>query len=216
MQLRDNIKWAVKETNKVLPPYKRVEEDWLFNWFRTLDAINSVTGVFEISAIVFSRCEFLGSLYAGKLQDSNAQEFKDFINRFFVEDYSTLHNVSESNKVSDIFNAFRNNVLHSGTATTIQKVDGSLIGWWIGYNVNSDGRGMVFRDESMYIDCINLVEEFKVALKRYIEYLKMDSENLKGNGIPSIRWKKGFWYSLKPVYCDCSKWVSIGYEEGLF
>lgn len=216
MNLEDYIKWAVNETNKVLPPYKRVEEDWLFNWSRTLDAINSVTGIFEISAVIFSRCEFLGSLYAGRLQDSNAKDFRDFMSCFFPTDYSVLHNVSERKKISDIFNAFRNNILHSGTATTIQKVDGGIIGWRMGHNVNSDGKGMVFKDKTIHIDCMNLTKEFKTALRNYIEYLKIDSENLNGNGIPSVRWKKGFWRSLKPVYYVLTKWVAIGNDNGLF
>lgn len=214
MKLDDYIKWAVSETNKVLPPYKRVEEDWLFNWSRTLDAINSVTGIFEISAIIFSRCEFLGSLYAGKLLDSNAQEFKDFMNRFFITDYSALHNVSSRNKVSDIFNAFRNNVLHSGTVTTIQKTDGGVIGWWMGYGVNADGKGMDLKDEAIHVDCKNLTEEFKTALKKYIEYLKSDTDDL--NGIPSVRWKKGFWYSLKPVYMDPASWSAVGRDNSIY
>jgi len=84
------------------------------------------------------------------------------------------------------------------------------------YGVNSDGQGIVFKDETMYVDCKNLVEKFKRALRNYIEYLKLDTDYLNGSGIPSIRWKKGFWYSLKPVYMNATGWIKLGLDNRIY
>lgn len=216
MSLDQYVAWAVTEINRTLPVSRRVEEDWLYNWSRTLDAINSVTGVFEVVSIIFTRSEFLGGLYVGKTKDTTSDDFKSFWDRFFPDEYKAFHNVSGQSKGSDIFNVFRNNIVHSGMATSIRSSAGDIVGWWMGYGINSNGQGICFRDQSFHIDCQHFTTEFKEALRCYIAYLRDDSENLKSLGIPSLRWKKGFWYSLKPLYFKTDEWVELGISVGIF
>lgn len=216
MTLDQYVAWAVADTNRTLPVSRRVEEDWLYNWSRTLDAINGVTGIFEVTSLIFSRSEFLGGVYIGKIADTNADDFKRFWDRFFPNEYKEFHNVSGQSKGSDIFNVFRNNILHSGTATAIKSGTGDIIGWRMGYGINPKGQGISFRDQAFHIDCHNFTTEFKKALKDYIAYLRDDTENLSSQGIPSLRWKKGFWYTLKPVYLETDEWVKLGSSAGIF
>lgn len=215
MTLDQYVAWAVADINRTLPVSRRVEEDWLYNWSRTLDAINSVTGIFEVTSLIFSRSEFLGGLYLGKTTDTTSDDFKLFWDKFFPDEYKAFHNVSGHGKGSDIFNVFRNNILHSGTATAIKSDTGDIIGWWMGYGVNPDGKGISFRDRAFHIDCQNLATEFKKALTGYISYLKADEDDLSGQGIPSVRWRKGFWYTLKPVYMDSASWSAIGRDNSI-
>ncbi len=216
MQLNEYASWAAADIARTMPVYRRVEEDWLFNWSRTLDSINNVTGIFEVTSLIFSRSEFLGGLYFGRTTDTTAEDFKEFWNRFFPDEYKAFHNLSGLGKGSDIFNVFRNNILHSGTATALKSSSGDIIGWWMGYGVNIDRKGISFRNRAFHIDCQNLTSEFKEALKGYIAYLKEDVEDLSGRGIPSLRWKKGFWYTLKPVHLKTEEWLSLGSKAGIF
>ncbi len=216
MTLDRYVAWALANINITLPVSRRVEEDWLYNWSRTLDAINSVTGIFEVTSLIFSRSEFLGGLYLGKTADTTADDFKLFWDKFFPEEYKDFHNMSGQGKGSDIFNVFRNNILHSGTATAIKSGADDIIGWLMGYGVNPDGKGISFKDRAFHIDCQNLTTEFKEALKKYISYLKDDTDDLNGQGIPSVRWRKGFWYTLKPVYMDSASWGALGRDNKIY
>ena len=216
MTLDQYVAWAVDDINRTLPASRRVEEDWLYNWSITLDAINNMTGIFEVTSLIFSRSEFLGGLYMGKTMDTISEDFIKFWDKFFPAEYKTFHNVSGRNRGSDIFNVFRNNILHSGTATAIKSGTGDIIGWWMGYGVNVDGAGISFRDQAFHIDCQNLTTEFKEALKKYISYLKNDTDDFNGQGIPSVRWRKGFWYTLKPIYMNQADWVAIGRGQNVY
>ena len=216
MTLDQYVEWAVADINITLPVSRRVEEDWLYNWSQTLDAINSVIGIFEVTSLIFSKSEFLGGLYTGKTTDTTSVDSIKFWDRFFPSEYKAFHNVSGQNKGSDIFNVFRNNILHSGTATAIKSIAGDIIGWWMGYGVNLDDQGISFRDQAFHVDCQNLTTEFKKALSKYIDYLREDKENLGGQGIPSERWRKGFWYTLKPVYMNQIEWAAIGRKKDVY
>ena len=93
---------------------------------------------------------------------------------------------------------------------------GDFIGWLMGYGVNPDGKGITLRDQAFHVDCHNLTMELKEALRKYIGYLREDKEDLCGQGISSVRWRKGFWHTLKPVHLRNNEWVAIGIQKSIF
>jgi hypothetical protein len=56
--------WVKQEVLSVTPE-DRLRTDWIPNWNKTLQAIISAEGIFEVLSIICARWEFLGGLYLG-------------------------------------------------------------------------------------------------------------------------------------------------------
>lgn len=200
------IGWAYKELMRDKPSI-RVMHDWFINWKNTLVAINNVHGIFEVPAIVFSKCEFLGSLYRGNTEETNWEDFKLFLDRFFKSKYKSLHRITENkNKNSEAYTVFRNRVLHSGQPAGISQGD-EIIGWWMGYGGELRKKHlMIDYNGNLNIHCRLLVEDFLEAIKKYALYLKQD-RSLLNNKKPTKRWREAFWATFRPLYYDRTTWM---------
>ena len=199
--------WAYRETTHRLP-HKKVDDDWLLNWKRSLFALRKEKAIFEIVAIVFSKCEFLGLLYKGNAAKSDFKDFKSFLDNFFDNKYKKLHNVSGRREMnSEIYSMFRNKILHSGQPVGI-KVGKKIIGWWLGYG--NTVRKYHFKIDSkgnLNIHCGMLVSDFLKAMKKYSSYLKSDRDCSVKNKIPSARFYESFWATFCPLYYDKGQWM---------
>lgn len=207
MLKKQYVDWAYRELKRDAP-YKRVLDDWLVNWTKTLVAINKVHGIFEITAIVFSRCEFLGSLYRGNTDKSHKGDFKLYLNRFFKPEYKKLHKItSNKDSNSEIYTIFRHKILHSGQPVGIQDGD-EIIGWYMGYGSYLKQHHLRIDDQgNLNINCRLLVEDFLESIQKYAAYLQRD-RGILNNKKPSSRWYEAFWATFCPLYCDKNEWMN--------
>jgi len=201
------INWAYKELKREVP-HERILNDWYVNWKRNLRALNKAHAIFEVAAIVFSKCEFLGSLYAGTINNSNWQDFKLYLDKFFKPEYKKLHKISSSRDInSEIYSVFRNKILHSGQPVGI-KDNGQIIGWWMGYGSSLRRNHLkIASNGNLNIHCRILVNDFLESMDKYIKYLKQNKGTLHKKN-PATRWKEAFWSTFCPLYYDKKKWMN--------
>ena len=216
--LAEYAEWAAREV-LLLSPQKRIQDDWIPNWSRTLKAIQRAEGLFELFSITCARWEFLGSLYLGRTEDTSSKEAVKYVSHFLEplnQNYRTIHDISgQDNSGSDFFTMLRNKPLHGYTPAAVAVQGGTeVIAWWIGSNPQAQKHHLQIQNGVMHVDASKFLFEFLASLDRFCTYLVQDKDIIDGR-TPSDRWRRGFWARFKPKYMARDTWMQEGYERGI-
>ncbi len=173
-------------------------------------APNMGGGLYEVTAIVVARWEYLGGLYLGRSKGENAA--CQYVSRFLPK-YDVLSNLSgkprdKSALRSDFFTLFRDRTLHQFTPSGVKKHSkDEVLGWSIGQG----GPHLVVGD-SIHVDVLALCDDLCDSMLNFAQYLDSSLEELEDRQ-PQLRWKRGMWLSFCPHEMDPQEWISLGVRD---
>ncbi len=168
-------------------------------------------GIFEVTALVISRWEFLGGLYCGETMKTDAKHAVAFARRFLPK-YDHVHNLSGDPSLalyqSEFFGMLRNKPLHGFTPAGVLTYDGQgVMGWGTG----STTTHLAVVPGGVLVDCLELAEDLCKAMEDFADVLDTDAETVpKDNRRPCDRWKRAFWARFCPIGKGRAAWMTLG------
>jgi len=165
-------------------------------------------GLFEVTAIVIARWEFLGGLYCGETNETHVEHAAAYARRFLPK-YSHLHNLGghphPSIDACEFFSMLRNKPLHGFTPAGVFTHDKTgVVAWSIGASTNHLALG----SSGVSVDCLTLVEDLCSSMEAFASVLEQDTEPLvvgssrklvEDSRPPRERWIRAFWARFRPV-----------------
>ncbi len=218
LRLSDYARWVSQEVLSPSPE-SRLKDDWIPNWNRTLTAIRSADGIFELLSIICARWEFLGALYLGSTGDTGGKEVLAYTSHFLVpinSDYRQIHDISgQGGARSEFFTMFRNRVFHGYTPGAVALPGNTnVIAWLIGFNERTQTNHLRVVNGSMHIDGARFLCEFLHSLNDFAGYLHQNNDLINGR-LPHARWQRAFWARFRPLYIQEDNWMQEGISRGI-
>jgi len=171
-------------------------------------------GIFEVTALVISRWEFLGGLYCGETTKTDVKHAVAFARRFLPK-YDHVHNLSgASNRAldqSEFFGMLRNKPLHGFTPAGVLTHDGQgVMGWGMG----STSTHLAVVSGGVLVDCLQLAEDLCKSMDDFADVLDKNTETRPDDSrSPCDRWKRAFWARFCPIGKGRAEWMTLGEES---
>jgi hypothetical protein len=198
-------------------------------WRNVLDDIyragknpNAPGGLFEVTAIVVSRWEFLGGLYSGETEKTDVKHAAAYARRFLPK-YNHTHNLSGQPNPSDdtceLFAMLRNKPLHGFTpAGVFANSRTGVVTWAIGASTTH----LALVPAGIQVDCLTLAEDLCKSMEDFATVLDQNTEAMVVGSKttlvadprpPRDRWIRAFWARFCPIgFVDTSGGGMKGHE----
>ncbi len=165
-------------------------------------------GLFEVTAIVISRWEFLGGLYCGETEKTDVKHAAAYARRFLPQ-YNNVHNLSHdpncSDDICEFFGMLRNKPLHGFTPAGVFTHDKKGVMAW---NLGASVTHLTLAPQGVLVDCLTLAEDLCKSMEDFSLVLDRDSEPaavgtnttlIVDHRSPGKRWIRAFWARFCPI-----------------
>jgi len=179
-------------------------------------------GLFEVTAIVISRWEFLGGLYCGETGERTDVRHAAAYARRFLPKYAHTHNMSGDSSATDdtceLFSMLRNKPLHGFTPAGVATNDKKGVVAW---NVGANATHLSLAGPGIQVDCLTLIEDLCKSMEDYAVVLDHDMEPAAiGSNTnlvvdprsPRKRWLRAFWARFRPIGFEDPNGAIKGHE----